>query len=1261
MVLINQPVISRVLRSRQAAGVALSVLAVVVMTQVIPHRIPMGTVLFGVIAGSLNGLLAMGLVLLFRVTRSINFAYGAMGSLPAGIACSLYLGHHWPWPAVIVFAVALGGLVGVAVGTLIDRRFGRSSRLLVTVATIGIEQLLGGIAIFVPQWFHGPNLIANFRTGLSKMHTEVTPVVFNGNDLVALLVVPAVVALVAWFLLGTDAGRAVRAIAENPDRARLVGVPVRRLLTMVWALSGMVAALAVMLQAPRAGVPLDAATGPEVLLAPLAAAIVARMESLYMAFAAAVGLGLIQAVVGLNVSKQAVQTPVFLLVILLALLIQRRPAGRASAEEDGSWAGGAGPRPVPQILRGLPEVRAARAGGWMILAALLVTLPMWLSAARLDEVSVALVFGLGSLSLVVLSGWGGTVSLGQFAVIGIGAIVAGDLMMHLDLDFFLSMVLAAGAGSVAAVILGLPALRVRGLYLSVTTLAFAVAASDYFYNPTNYPSLLPSQVLRPVLWKRFDLHGEGDLYILGLLLVAVTVVLINGMRIRRPGRAIIAVRDNSRAGSAMALPGARTKMTAFMVSGAIAGVAGAFYVAVLGDVGYQTFPTADSVTVFAMAVIGGLTSVPGALAGVALLQWLGIAFPKVQILLSGVGLLVVLAVFPSGLSGLFEKLRDAILARVASLRGLDLSAWADEAPEADVTPASGTPAVGTGFDHVTSGDDILLRCSSVGAAYGPMQVLFGVDVEIREGEILALLGTNGAGKSSLLRAVTGLLPPKSGEVSYGGTVVTGRSPEALARAGLTMMPGGRGVFPGLTVAENMSVAAWMLRGRGSEAESARERMYCMFPILRDRSGQLAGNLSGGEQQMLSLAMAFLVRPRLLCIDELSLGLAPTVVSALLDAVREIHRQGTTVVIVEQSVEVALVIAERAIFMEKGQVRFSGRAADLRDRPDLLRAVFIGGTSPTRASNGSGSHVPGNAVTTVKGRDEASDGGARQESSMTPALQCKDVVVRFGGITAVDHVDLEVRPGELVGLIGHNGAGKTTLFDAISGFTRPDEGRILIDGYEVTSLPAHERAWSGLGRSFQEARLFPTLTVAETITVALETRLENRSLLAAAFAMPAALDSEAAASSQVHDIIDRLGLAAYRNRPTGELSTGTRRIVELACILASRPSLLLLDEPSGGVAQAETEALGPMLRGVAAELGCAMVVIEHDMNFLSSLCERLVALETGRVIASGTPAEVLSHPEVIASYLGTDSSAIARSTKPKRVRKSPASAGSGPVR
>jgi ABC-type branched-subunit amino acid transport system ATPase component len=438
------------------------------------------------------------------------------------------------------------------------------------------------------------------------------------------------------------------------------------------------------------------------------------------------------------------------------------------------------------------------------------------------------------------------------------------------------------------------------------------------------------------------------------------------------------------------------------------------------------------------------------------------------------------------------------------------------------------------------------------------------------------------------------------------------------------------------VSENLRVASWPLRRDRAAAEDARTRAIALFPILGERESQLAGNLSGGEQQMLSLAMAFLVKPKLLCIDELSLGLSPTVVSKLLDAVRDIHRAGTTILIVEQSVNVALLLAERATFLEKGQVRFTGPAAGLLDRPDLLRAVFIG-------SHDGKAEVPGVGPVTTRSRPSSRDESTPPiDHDGVPALECTSLVKRFGGIRAVDEVNLTVMPHEVVGLIGHNGAGKTTLFDVVSGFLTPDGGRIRIFGEDVTDYPPYRRARTGLGRSFQEARLYPSLTVVETISVALERHLASREPFAAAFRMPAATDSEAAVAERVDEVIEQLGLTAFRQRPTGELSTGTRRIVELACVLAQRPSLLLLDEPSGGVAQAETEALGPLLREVAADTECTMVVIEHDMAMISALCDRLVALELGAVIAEGTPAEVLSHPEVVASYLGTDAETVARS-------------------
>jgi branched-chain amino acid transport system ATP-binding protein len=200
----------------------------------------------------------------------------------------------------------------------------------------------------------------------------------------------------------------------------------------------------------------------------------------------------------------------------------------------------------------------------------------------------------------------------------------------------------------------------------------------------------------------------------------------------------------------------------------------------------------------------------------------------------------------------------------------------------------------------------------------------------------------------------------------------------------------------------------------------------------------------------------------------------------------------------------------------------------------------------------------------------------------------------------------------------------------------------LHGHELTGAPAHLRALAGLGRSFQDARLYPSLTVAETLAVALDRHLANRDPLAVALWLPAAFDVHDAVVLRVEELLETLGLARYRDHRTAELSTGTRRIVELGCVLAQAPDVVLLDEPSAGVAQREAEALVPVLRRVQAELGCALVVVEHDMALLSALCDSLVALEAGRVIATGSPAEVLGHPDVINSYLGNDPTAIARS-------------------
>ena len=523
-----------------------------------------------------------------------------------------------------------------------------------------------------------------------------------------------------------------------------------------------------------------------------------------------------------------------------------------------------------------------------------------------------------------------------------------------------------------------------------------------------------------------------------------------------------------------------------------------------------------------------------------------------------------------------------------------------------------------------SGGDELLVCRGVEVAYDQVQVLFGVDMAVRPGEIVALLGTNGAGKSTLLKAISGSVMPIGGTILLDGTDITRADAVATVKAGIVQVPGGKAVFPTLTVAEHLRAGGWLYRDDEDYLWSAIEDVYETFPRLAERRDQMAGNLSGGEQQMLALGMAFIAKPRLLMIDELSLGLAPAIVEQLLGIVRRIRDAGTAIILVEQSLNVALTVAERAYFLEKGEVRFEGSTAELIERDDIVRSVFLQGAGGTPA--------------TAAGAQERPAVGA-------PVLELDDVVKSFGGVTAVTGTTFSLHEHEILGLIGPNGAGKTTIFDLVSGFLAPDSGRIRFHGQDVTGLGPDRRAWLGLGRSFQDARLVGSLTVAENIAIGLERHIGVRDALASALALPGIVRAEEDVAWTVADLVELMNLGAFRDKFVRELSTGTRRIVDLACCIAHDPSVLLLDEPSSGIAQRETEALGPLLLRIQAETGCALLIIEHDMPLITGISDRMIALELGAPIAEGTPTEVTSHPRVVSSYLGGDLATINRSGAP----------------
>ena len=241
---------------------------------------------------------------------------------------------------------------------------------------------------------------------------------------------------------------------------------------------------------------------------------------------------------------------------------------------------------------------------------------------------------------------------------------------------------------------------------------------------------------------------------------------------------------------------------------------------------------------------------------------------------------------------------------------------------------------------MTERDDVLLELRGVKASYGAVEVLRGIDLTVANGEIVALLGTNGAGKSTILRCVSGLMPTDAGEIVFDGKDITGITTEETVRLGITQVPGGRGLLPNLSVEENLRMGAYPIRKDRAAVKAGYDKVYETFPRLGERRRQLAGLMSGGEQQMLAIGRALMLQPKLMMIDELSLGLAPLVVQQLVEVVRDINRSGVAMILVEQSANLALSVTDHAYFIEKGVMRFDGSSRELLARDDLLRSVFL---------------------------------------------------------------------------------------------------------------------------------------------------------------------------------------------------------------------------------------------------------------------------------------------------------------------------------
>ena len=639
---------------------------------------PLDIFLFGASAGALYGLLAVGIILVYRTSRIINFAAAALGAIPAIAAVLLVVEKHWNYwvtvPIALVGAMALGAFVDFA----IIRRFSTAPRLILTVATIGISQILAFLTI---KTAIGLGTEGELKSAIPTPWKNAFEwrgsngrILLSGDHIFALLMVFAVGIGLAMFFRFSRIGIALRASAENADRASLLGIPVKRVQTVAWALAGLLAGLAIFLRAPLIGVPTDGSLGYSVLVYALAAAVIAKMDDTIVAIFAGMAVGVIEQASVIRTGANNLATAVMLFVILASLLLQRKSLSRALDAGTSTWQSVKEFRGVPTELRAVREVVLAKYVLYGVVVALFVAAPWIVGDAKVDKLTQLPLDAIVAISLVILTGWAGQISLGQFALVGVGAGVAGGMVANHNIDFFAAVLLAALVGAATAFVLGLPALRVQGLYLAVATLAFAAASEGYILRPDELgrhflPEGQATRVERPILWERVDVTSKHSFYFLCLIFLLAAILAARSFRKNRSGRVLIAVRDNQRAAPAYAINLARNKLAAFAISGALAAVAGLLIAYQSGSVDYQAYGMTASVSVFVYTVVGGLTSVGGGVAGAVVFGVIRLFGEDIveglSFLATGVGVLVVLLFLPGGLAEAFYKTRDNFLKWVA--------------------------------------------------------------------------------------------------------------------------------------------------------------------------------------------------------------------------------------------------------------------------------------------------------------------------------------------------------------------------------------------------------------------------------------------------------------------------------------------------------------------------------------------------------------------------------------------------------------------
>ncbi|MDI2127523.1 ABC transporter permease subunit [Yinghuangia seranimata] len=911
----------------------------------------------GVVDGLVVGLLAMGVVLVHRSTRVVNFAVANMGLVGSALFALLAVRYGVPYWIALPIALAAGSAFGALVELVVVRRLFVAPRVILLVATIGVAQLALVVVASYPEVDGARSYPVWSSSVWRPAGVQVT-----ATQAAILVVVPLAAAGLGWFLGRTVLGRTVAASADNPELARLNGISPKAVSTAVWTIAGLVATVCLILISSRNGsVTAPAVLGMTTLMRALAAAVIARMRSFRTALVAGVGLGLLDAVVQFNWLDQPGLTDLVAFGLILAAVF----AARGGAAETASFSFAPKVRPVPERLRGLWWVRNLERFGLLALLLVGIVVPLAVTQpSRHLLYTVIAAYAICAASVTVLTGWAGQLSLGQMAFAGIGAMTAAALSRGLRLDvgggrvlvvdrltFPTAVAVAAVVTALLAAVIGVGALRVRGLLLAVSTLGFAVACEQWVYRQEVFhdsPTRITASFPRSDVFG-LDVSSQRAYYYV-VLAVLVAVLAVTG-RLRRTGvgRTTIGVRDNPATAAAYTVGATRVKLRAFALAGGVAGLGGALLAGALQTVPYGDayFRSEDSLMLVSVVVIGGLGSTSGPVLGSLWVIGLPALFPGnslVPLLASSVGLLILLLYFPGGLVQIGYAARDGLLAWAEGRMGPAPSRSDAVLPK---------PRARSEREPLPEGRPVL-AASNVRVRFGGVSAVDGVSVEVRPNEIVGLIGTNGAGKSTLMNAVGGFVPA-TGRVELFGEDVSRAAPARRAARGLGRTFQAATLFPELTVTETVQVAL-EARGRTGLLSSAlrlppsvrRERAkkaeahdLIDFLGLGRYADAFVADLSTGTRRIVELAGLLALDARLLCLDEPTAGVAQRETEAFGPLIQEIRRElGASLLVIEHDMPLIMGISDRVYCLEAGRVIAEGAPDAVRSDPKVV-ASYLG--------------------------------------------------------------------------------------------------------------------------------------------------------------------------------------------------------------------------------------------------------------------------------------------------------------------------------